>query len=200
MASPGSYTVSMAKEVDGVITELVAPKTFNIKKLQDGTISGASATEYQSFAQELGRLSNQHAAISSALRKNKLKLSAISTAMERASINTGPLNAEIFEVRNKINKYDLMLNGNPIKNEIGERNDPTISNRLRVATRALSTTYGPTEMHRESLNIARLDLNEITPLVRELDEDIMPTLERKLQAAGAPYIEGQAIPSIEDRP
>ncbi len=200
MASPGSYTVSMAKEVNGVVTELVGPQSFNVEMLQDGTIEGASAAEYQRFAQELNRLRNQQSAISSAIRKNKSKLGALATAVERASIDAGPINEEMYEIRKKINQYDKMLNGNPIKEEIGERNDPTISNRLRVASRALSTTYGPTELHRESLKIARLELNEITPLVQQLDEEDMPALERKLQQAGAPYIEGQAIPAMVDRP
>ena len=200
MASPGSYTVTMSKEIDGVVTELVGAKSFNVKMLRDGTIQGAGPAEYQRFAQELGRLRNQHSAISSAIRKNKSKLGALSTAIERASIDAGPLNAEMFEVRKKINQYDLMLNGNPVKEEVGERNNPTISSRLRVASRALSTTYGPTEMHRESLKIARLELNEITPLIQKLDEEDMPALEQKLQEAGAPYIEGQAIPKMVDRP
>ena len=200
MASPGSYTVTMSKEVDGVITELAGPQPFKVNKLREGTLDGGSFNDYQRFATELGRLRNQHSAISSAIRKNKAKISALNTAISRSNIDAGPLNEQLFAIRKKINQYEVMLSGNPVKEEIGERNDPTISSRLRVASRALSTTYGPTDLHRESLKIARIELNEITPLVQELDEKDMPSLEQKLIEAGAPYIEGQAIPTISDRP
>ena len=60
--------------------------------------------------------------------------------------------------------------------------------------RGLSTTYGPTPMHRESLAIAIKEMKEMKTKVEKMSEEEIPRLEKALQSAGAPWIEGQALP------
>ena len=83
---------------------------------------------------------------------------------------------------------------NPVKNEIGERNPPNLRSRIRVASRGLSTTYGPTKLHKESLDIAKSQFKEIETKLDKLSNVEIPRLERALMEAGAPWIEGQALP------
>ncbi|MEL6846248.1 MAG: hypothetical protein AAFP02_23830, partial [Bacteroidota bacterium] len=89
---------------------------------------------------------------------------------------------------------DEQLNGNEARSEIGERNPPTVRSRMFVGYRGLSTTYGPTEMHRQSLDLAEKELQGIMKSVEDLGKSKIPNVEKTLQEAGAPYIEGQAIP------
>ena len=86
------------------------------------------------------------------------------------------------------------MNGNRSKGEIGERSNPTVRSRMFVAFRAMSNTYGPTKMHKESLEIGKKELEGITAKLENYSNKIIPELERALEAAGAPWIEGQALP------
>jgi len=50
----------------------------------------------------------------------------------------------------------------------------------------LSTTYGPTAMHKESLQTGIEELKPIREQVRTLKNTTLPALEEKLRNAGAP--------------
>ncbi len=54
----------------------------------------------------------------------------------------------------------------------------------------LETTYGPTELHRRTLEAGR---NELATIRREIDRmagEVVPELEGALEATGAPPVEG----------
>jgi len=199
-AAPGEYTVTMSKEVDGVVTQLADPESFSIAPLRDGTLTPKSPEEYQQFANELNWTRTQLSAVSNRVYENGEKYKALLKALERSNLEPGALNETMFKLKTALDKYDMMLNGNPAKDEVGEKSDSSIGKRLGVASRGLATLYGPTDMHRENLELARKELSNILPLIEELDEVTIPAIEQQLMKAGAPYIQGQAIPKGSDRP
>ncbi len=199
-AAPGNYTVTMSKEVNGVVTQLTEPKSFNVKPLREGTLKAKSPEEYQQFAKELNWARTQLFAISNRVYENDQKYGALLKALERSNVEPGLLNEKMYSLRAELNKYDMMLNGNPAKAEVGEKSDSSIGKRLGVASRGLSTLYGPTEMHRKSLELAKKELERIVPLIQKMDEITIPNIEKQLMEAGAPYIQGQSIPQKKSRP
>jgi hypothetical protein len=82
------------------------------------------------------------------------------------------------------------MQGSEAKGEIGERGPPTPSSRLSVGYRGLSTTYGPTEMHRQSVQAGQAELAPIRTEIQRYAEEVVPSLERALEAIGAPPIQG----------
>ena len=78
--------------------------------------------------------------------------------------------------------------GNESKTEIGEKNHPNLFNRIRVASQGLSSSYGPTKLHLESLDMARLMNEDIKPLINELINKKVKPLENKIKAIGGPVI------------
>ncbi len=199
-AAPGAYTVTMSKEVNGVVTQLTEPEKFSIAPLRDGTLPAKSPEEYQQFANELSWARTQLSAISSRVYENEQKYGALLRALERSNMEPGALNETLFKLKEDLNKYDIMLNGNPAKDEVGEKSNSSIGKRLSTASRGLTTLYGPTGMHRENLELAKKELAKLVPLIQELDEQTVPAIERQLMNAGAPYIQGQSIPKSGDRP
>jgi hypothetical protein len=81
------------------------------------------------------------------------------------------------------------MEGSEAKNQIGERNPPTPSDRLFVGYRALNTTHGPTEMHERTVAAGRSELADVQNRLNELAEQVVPQLQREVRAAGAPPIE-----------
>jgi len=199
-AAPGEYTVTMSKEVGGVVTQLTGPESFSIAPLRDGTLKSKSPAEYQEFANELNWTRTQLSAVSNRVYENAQKYEALIKALERSNLEPGALNEAMFQLKSELDKYDMMLNGNPAKDEVGEKSNSSIGKRLGVASRGLATMYGPTGMHRENLELAKKELAKILPLITELDEVTVPKIEQQLIKAGAPYIEGQAIPKGKGRP
>ena len=85
------------------------------------------------------------------------------------------------------------MSGSPSKNEVGEKVPPNPGLRLTVAVNGLATSYGPTEMHKQSLDAGKSELANIKTRLAELIDVVLPALEKDLKAAGAPWIEGQGL-------
>jgi hypothetical protein len=85
------------------------------------------------------------------------------------------------------------MHGSPSANEVGESGPPTPGRRLSIASSGLATTYGPTKMHQQSMEIGKSDLAIIKESLVEIIEVGLPQLENELKEAGAPWIEGHGL-------
>jgi hypothetical protein len=192
-ATPGTYTVTMSKVVDGVVTELSNPKEFEVVPLEKGALEGAPYAEIETFRDVVHQFQQDYTATSSVLENHQQKVKAMQKAFVSASQPTEQLMKDIFEAKMALQKIDEAMNGSPAKNEIGERNDPTPGDGLRMAYVSLNTTYGPTENHKAALQRAREQLQEVKVSLKEVSTQMMPQLEEALRKAGAPWVEGQGL-------
>ena len=76
------------------------------------------------------------------------------------------------------------IEGSEAKDEIGERDPPSLGNRYFVGVRGLNTTYGPTELHRSTVAAGRTELAALETELTRMVEQVMPELERALEAVG----------------
>lgn len=195
MAPPGTYTVSLAKEVDGKVTQLAGPQEFEVVPLRKPTLKGASPEAYIAFAKEVRKVNTMSSALSNMFSESQKKVKAMELALERANVEPGTLNEELHALKQEMNDLERRFYGNQAKDEIGERNKPNAGNHLRVASRSLFTTYGPTEMHKQSLELAKKMFKEVRGDVEKLANEKIPAMEEALRKAGAPYILGQPLPN-----
>jgi hypothetical protein len=119
-------------------------------------------------------------------------------ALMRAETSDADLIKQLHATRQKLIDLNQEVNGNPAKGEIGERNPPSVQSRMFVGIRGLRTTYGPTAMHQQSVEIAEKQIAGIITKLQAINSTEIPALESALITAGAPWIEGQPIPKAEN--
>ncbi|MEL6274165.1 MAG: glycosyl hydrolase, partial [Bacteroidota bacterium] len=192
-ASPGQYSVSLSKEVDGKITELADPVSFNVKPLHEPTLEGADPKAYQAYRLEVKAIQDQLAAAEEMIEEAEDQLMAMEVALGRAAVEPGSLNEQLYALQTEIKALDGQISGSESRGEVGEKNPPTIDTHFFAGYRGLSTTYGPTQNHRRSLGIARDMLAELLPQITSIIEEKLPSLQTALREAGAPYILGQNL-------
>ena len=193
MASPGSYSVSMAKMVDGMVTPLSVSQDFEVTPLYEGALPRATPAELAAYRQDLTDFQMQMSAATVALSNAEKQVAAFETALSRSGAEPGVLNEKLFKLKRDVDAMQREMTGSPAKGEIGERSRPTIYSRLGVANRGLSTTYGPTELHRNSLAIGKDKFAEVKEKLTELIQQKIPALEKEIMATGAPMIESSGI-------
>ena len=88
---------------------------------------------------------------------------------------------------------DKTMNGDNTKGEIGERSDPSPGDAGRLGWAVLGNTYGPTGNHKAAFKRAVDQLVELKADIRKVNDVTIPSLEKELKAAGAPWIEGQGL-------
>jgi len=194
LATPGRYSVSLSLHTGEKMTQLGEEQSFEVKALREGALAGASYEEMEAYREELQAVQNDLMITTSSLAEALKRIGAMEQACYRMDQEVPQLLARIKELENTVHGLQVALNGYSSKSEIGEKGVATPRNRLSVARAGLSTTYGPTELHRESLNLGRSELDPIKKSVKKLTEESLPALERELKEAGAPWIEGQGWP------
>jgi photosystem II stability/assembly factor-like uncharacterized protein len=190
MATPGTYTATLTKTEHGEVTELSDPITFEVTPLRDGELEGASNQEIAAFREQVISLQQEISTVSNTLQEQMDTIQSMRTALSRASQEAPDLVTRLHETRMRLLELNETMNGSEAKDEIGERTPPSPRSRMFVGYRALSTTYGPTEMHRETVQIGQRELEDIQSELSEIEDTVMPELRSALDAAGAPPIEG----------
>ncbi|MDH3796692.1 MAG: glycosyl hydrolase, partial [Flavobacteriaceae bacterium] len=193
-ATPGDYTVTMSKVVDGQETVLAGPNSFKVVPLAKGALQGASFDDIAAFRKTFEGFQQEMSAVQDVLDKNKQKINAMQRALTKATNPTAALANRLHEARATLLAIHTELNGNQAKAEIGERTKPNPNSGGFIGFVALGTsTYGPTDNHKAALNVASTQLQAIKGKLNSFVSQEMPGLESALKAAGAPWIEGQGL-------
>ncbi len=194
MAAPGTYTVTLSKQVDGVVTPLSEPRTFVVEQMRKGALPGASPQEVATFWRRYEQAVKNTSAVQVAMGNAMKKMEAMQKALTQATANPGTLDAQLHKLRQELFELDQQLNGHHAKNQIGEKTKTTIGSRLFAVNRGVSlSTYGPTDTHKQSLAIVESELKEIQTKLKAKQTELS-ALGKSLLAAGAPWVEGEPLP------
>jgi len=192
LAPPGTYTVTLSKQIDGVITDLSEPVEFNVVQLRKGALDGSTPDEILAFASEVDQLMLETSAMSIIFKNAQKKVKGMQYALSVTPEAPGELDEQLFQIKLELQEIEKQLYGNRSKDEIGEKKEMTYRSRLYTAQGGTSnTTYGPTASQRRNLDLAE---EEFLLIEAELDiivNEKIPDLEKALIAAGAPWLEGQ---------
>ncbi len=192
LAPPGTYTVSLARRVDGQVTDLGRSQAFEVVPLRAATLAGASPLELAAFLRELEAAQRSVGGARSSIDDTLKRLDAIKSVLDRSTVSGAELDDAARGLQRTLRDLQLRLVGDADRAAMGDPGPVAISQRVDVAAMGNNfSIYGPTPTHRRSLDIAR---EQLAQLRRELDRVVqvdLPALERKLDGAGVPWTPGR---------
>ena len=87
------------------------------------------------------------------------------------------------------------LQGNQARATTGIATPASVMSRLgRVLVGTGYSTYGPTDTHKDTLGYAEADFATVKDRLSRLEGEGLPAFEAAMQAAGAPWTPGAALP------
>ena len=196
----GTYNVILEKEADGIVTTLSGPETFEVTPLMKSALEAAPADEIIAFKKDLDQVREAITAAGVRLNNLQAKSSALNTAHDRADRHSADLTLQLKQLANTLTDLEIEMNGNPAKEEIGERNNPTMRDRMFNAYRGLMSSHGPTGTALQNLAIAKNEFEKLRVVLDDLHLNQVPSIEKELVKLGAPWIEGQALPKLSIKP
>jgi len=196
MVTPGTYTATLVKRVDGVTTTLQGPKEFEVIPLYDGHLPRKPYDEINQFRKDVDAFQQDLTATNLLMSKQLQKVAAMRRAANKTTGPNDQLLKDINEARLQLLAIEKDLRGSRVKDEIGERSDPTPNDGRGLSWRAFGNTYGPTGTHKAFLQRVKSQLEDVKAQLKSVSETTLPAIEQGLKAAGAPWIEGQGL--IED--
>lgn len=189
LAAPGKYTVTLSKIVDGEVSQLAAPITFEVEPLREGALKGASHEVVSNFLRTYEETTGKLTVINIRFNTLQKRANAVQRALTNSQAGPGNLDKTYHTIRESMIATDVMLNGNGARLQVGEKTKPTVGERMFAVYRGISnSTYGPTDTHKQSMNIINNDLEKLDTEITKL-ENSLESLVSDIQKAGGPWVE-----------
>ncbi len=199
LAATGTYSVTLSSQVNGVIKQLAGPQSFEVVRLRRGALDGASPSEVAAFWRAYESAVRTHSAMQVALARGLTKMERMQVVIANAPAALGQFDDRLKQLRSEMMQLDNRLNGHRSKQEAGEKFPPIIQDRLFAVSRGVDrSTYGPTATHRRMLEIANQEIGTLREDLVAAQEKVS-ALVNDLIDAGAPWIEGEALPDANQR-
>ncbi len=196
LAPPGTYTVTLSKQVNGIITDLSEPQSFEVVPLRKGALETADTQAALAFYREYESAYRMNSAFALALKNTLSKIKGMELALARSNSSPGELDNRLHNLKTSLYDLDMKYSGNKARQEPGEKVDPTIGGRLFAINRGITrSTYGPTGFHKKNLQIVNNELNEYRTELATLHSE-MQAISQALIEAGAPWVEGTNMPPV----
>jgi len=195
MAMPGSYSVGMAKLVDGVLTSIGERQTFEARPLGLATLGAEDKAALVSFQQKLGRLQRAVMGANRIVDETGERLDAIKQALLDAPGADIKLYETVVSLENRLADLREALHGDETSSSRAEFTPPGIIDRVQRAVGGFWTNSAPTTTHRRGYEIAGREFERTLEELRVLVETDMMQLGDRLEAAGAPWTPGRGVPS-----
>lgn len=192
LALPGKYTVSMAKVVDGVFTELAGPRDFECKSLNLTKLAADDKAAVGAFQNEVSQLRRIILGSSKYLGEISEKLRLMDIAVKDAPSASVDLINEIRNLEAEIAEINRVLVGDGSMAKRSFPTDPSVIERIENIVSGLwESSCAPTETMKQSLRLAEEQFSPLYQQIQRIGETDLKTLETKLEAAGAPYTPGR---------
>lgn len=194
LAPAGRYSVTISKVIAGEATVIAGPQEFAVKALDRATFAakGDGAREKFEFQRKAQNLQRAVSAAVAKLDEAQSRLPYVRKAIAETPGMKEDLKPALEAVRLKLLDLATKLRGDPTLAKRVEPQTPDISDRASTAVETtLSNTQPPTTTAREQYEMAAGEFEGVLSELRRVIEVDLAAIEKKLEAAGAPYTPGR---------
>ena len=195
LAPPGRYRVEMTLVTVAGAEPLGEPQEFVVEALPTFMTEAPDYAQLASFYQETGELLRQAMGASRQLGEAQERLPFLRQALLATPQAPIVLFAQLDQLEADLSRVRLQLRGDPVLNRFEEPSVPSIMGRAwQVAGGTWGTRQAPTMTQQRSLDVAQEEFSAVKGELSQLLRETLPALEDELEAAGAPWTPGRALP------
>lgn len=189
---PGKYSVEMYLSVDGDLTMIAGPQTFEAKVLNNTTLPAEDRAALVAFHKEFWEFNRAVEGALNSTRDLKDKTDILIYAIKQAPEAPNSLMNDALRI--KAETEDILQHLFQDKT-IAERNEPTaptVYERLNeLAWGMWNTTSAPTQTQKNNLKVASEQFEPLLTKVKTLLEVDLKNLEFEMEKYGAPWTPGR---------
>jgi hypothetical protein len=189
---PGTYKVAMAKQVDGKVTQLGEPVSFEVYPLDSGTTPRSPAV--LAFQQKTAKLARAVLGANNLATETMNRLNLLERALQSTpNADAARLSANARELEEKLRDIQTSLTGDRTAARRSESFPPSLLSRLNDITNGLwSSTLGDaTNTQKHQYDIVGSEFGNVLAQLRTLVTVDLKRLEDSAEAAGAPWTSGR---------
>lgn len=192
LVNPGTYTVEMSLLKDGILKSLTTPVSFEVKALNNVEMPAENRAEKVAFQKKLAKLQANMAITRNLMTETRNKLRYIKAAIKRSEQPVGTMMSDVIRIEKQLEEVQITLYGDPLKRRLDMDQPLSPANRLgSIGYEQKYSTAAPTKTHRDSYEIAKVDIIAMKIKMETIYNQDMKKLEKKLINTGAPYTPGR---------
>ena len=192
---PGTYTVTMAKRINGVVTPLGEPQSFTVKPLENSPEIATDREAVLAFQQETAEIVRAGTGAMSAAGELQNRLNHLKAAIEAVSGPNDTQRANAQAIERLLDEVRVAMFGD---STIASRNEPapfSIAQRIgQIRGWGWDHQSPVTGSDKQALEIAKTEFAAALEQLRDIELRV-EALERELEGLGAPYTPGRGVPT-----
>ena len=188
---PGTFSVSLAKRVDGVITPLGEPQSFMVEALELSTLAAPERQEILSFQKKAGELQRAMYGAGEALSEALNRLQFIKKTIQDAPAADLTWGHEAREMEKQLQQFKTELVWD---RTLGMRSEPQLPPLLQRVEAQLGSTAAITNTRKHNYELAASAFAKLLEKMRQVIDVELRKLEAKMEAAGLPWTPGREVP------
>ncbi len=199
LVMPGTYKVSMMKRLDGVTTPIAQSQEFQVIVEGQDRMSPADRMALVEFQQKAARLQRAVQGATQAANALTPRFAAIRRALIETPNAPESLLNDAAALEKRKNEILKALSGDQALRQRNFNLPPSINERVGsiVGAQRMSTAR-PTQTQMDQYTHAAAEFEGVLAQLRQLIEVDLQALEKKMEAAGAPWTPGR-IPEWKDQ-
>ncbi|HXO25922.1 MAG TPA: glycosyl hydrolase [Thermoanaerobaculia bacterium] len=190
LVAPGTYKVSLAQRVDGVLTPLGQPQSFAVEPVTYPDVPAKDRTAEMAFERKVSRLQRAVLGAVKSAEEAEHRLDLIDKALLDTPAPDAKWVADARQLRLRLKDLYEKMEGDKVIAEHNEPAPPAILQRLETSI-AWGNMTAPTHTQEEAYRIAGQEFGPVLDGLRQLVEVDLKRLEEQLEAAGAPWTPGR---------
>ena len=188
---PGTFTVSLAKKVEGVVTPLGQPQTFAVESLGLASLAEKDKAALLAFQQKAGELQRAMMGGGAAAQEALKSLQAMKKALLATPKADPKLGLRVRDLEKRLIAAMRTLYGDET---LSRRSEPASPSLMERVNDQLTTTCPITETSKRGYAIAAEGYATLQEELRAMIETELKKLGEELEAAGAPWTPGRGVP------
>jgi hypothetical protein len=190
---PGTFTVSMQKRVDGVLTDLGQSQSFEVVSIREPTLPGSTQEQRVVFETQVNELMRATDGTLKAMDAINGQLDAIKATLSRSTAD-----ASLHEIADSLQERLLdqreRLSQNSTRDIFKDWTDMSVQERLFHARFSPDAgAYGPTPSQRDSYDIGRRLYSDVVNELGTLVDTEYAGLKSALDQAKVPWTPGRGV-------
>ena len=188
---PGTFTVTLAKKVDGVMTQLGEPRKFTVESLGLASLEEKDKKALLAFQEKAGKLQRAMMGAGGAAEEALKNIQYMKKALLDTPKADPKLGARVREVEMRIQEAMRILFGDFTVRRRSEAAAPSLMDRVSAQ---LGSTVPITATVKNDYDIAADGFGKVLDDLRAAIEVDLKKLGDELEAAGAPWTPGRGLP------
>ncbi len=196
MVVPGTFTVSITKRERGKLIPLSKTISFQVESLNMATLPAKDRADLLAFQQKAGKLQRAMMGAEKVIRESWTQVKFIKKSL-RDTLGADPsLMERADRLKNELTAISHILLGDEVKTKrrFGAETSPPLLNLIQTQADAASPITGTAKRNYE---IAADGFEKLLKRLTKLVDTDLKSLQKDLEAAGAPWTPGRGVPKWE---